>query len=138
MPCVPIFQFCLPKGITIFQLFFKRIFKCLNFSENLDLDICKISLRKKNLVNLKPLTLFSMEYVGLTKQLFGKCKMELGCKMGGLRLLPNFQKGGGGFTGSQFLEVGCWERGGDFFQVGCSFYIKDKLKSEIIIEKKSL
>ena len=81
-----------------------------------------------------------MEYVGLTKQLFGKCKMELGCKMGGgggVETPTKFSKRGG-FTGSQFLEVGCWERGGDFFQVGCSFYIKDKLKSEIIIEKKSL
>ena len=24
----------------------------------------------------------------------------------------------GGFTGSQFLEGGCWERGGDLFQGG--------------------
>ena len=26
-----------------------------------------------------------------------------------------------GLTGSQFLDGGCWERGGDFFQGGCSF-----------------
>ena len=33
---------------------------------------------------------------------------------GGLKLLPNFQ----------FLEGGCWERGGNFFQSrgGCNFY----------------
>ena len=37
---------------------------------------------------------------------------------GGLNLQPNFQKEGGGcLTGSQFLVGGCWERGGDFFQV---------------------
>ena len=41
-------------------------------------------------------------------------------------------------TGSQFLEGGCWERGGDFFQEGCSFYIKNKLKSQIFNDKKSL
>ena len=34
----------------------------------------------------------------------------------GLRLLPNFQKGG--LTGSEFLEGGCWKRGGDFFEQG--------------------
>ena len=43
---------------------------------------------------------------------------------------------GGGLTGPQFLEGGCWERGGDFFQGGCNFYIKDKLKSEIFNDKK--
>ena len=37
-----------------------------------------------------------------------------------------FKKRGGDLTGSQFLE------GRDFFQEGgCSFYIKNKLKSEI-------
>ena len=30
---------------------------------------------------------------------------------GGLSLQPNFQKGGG-LTGPQFLEGGCWERRG--------------------------
>ena len=44
--------------------------------KNLNFDICKISLRK-NLIDLKPLTLFSMEHVELTEQLFGWCKMEL-------------------------------------------------------------
>ena len=82
---MPIFQLCLQKGVPVFQLFFKRIFRFLNFSvklniwtvienlsretKNLNFDICEISLRK-NLVNLKPLTSFSIEHVGL-------CKMEL-------------------------------------------------------------
>ena len=47
-----------------------------------------------------------------------------------------YGRGGGGLTGPQFLEGGCWERGGDFFQGGCNFYIKDKLKSEIFNDKK--
>ena len=42
------------------------------------------------------------------------------------------------FTGSQFLRGGYWEKGGDFFQGGCSFYIKYKLKYEIFNNKKSL
>ena len=39
-------------------------------------------------------------------------------------------------TGYQFLEGGCWQVGDDFFQGHCSFYIKNKLKSEIFNEKK--
>ena len=42
----------------------------------------------------------------------------------------------GGLTGCQFLEGGCWEKAGYFFQGGCSFYIKNKLKSEIFNDKK--
>ena len=44
-----------------------------------------------------------------------------------LSLLPNFQKrdgGAGSLTGSSFLEEGCWERGGDFFQGGLQFFNK--------------
>ena len=91
---VPIFQLYLPKCVPVFQLFFKGIFQFLNFSvtlnicianfkyiwailenlsreiENLNFDICKISL-SKNLINLKPLTSFSMEHIGLTEQLLG-------------------------------------------------------------------
>ena len=39
-------------------------------TKNFNFDICKISLRK-NLINLKPVTPFSMEHIGLTEQLFG-------------------------------------------------------------------
>ena len=45
----------------------------------------------------------------------------------------------GGLAGSQFLEGGCLETGGDFFPGGsCSFYIKNILKREIFNYKKSL
>ena len=46
--------------------------------------------------------------------------------------------GGGGLGRISIFRGGCWERGGDFFQGGCSFYIKNKLKSEIFNSKKSL
>ena len=45
---------------------------------------------------------------------------------------------GGGLTGPQLIKWGCWERGGAFFMGGCSFYIKNKLKSDIFHDKKSL
>ena len=43
---------------------------------------------------------------------------------------------------SQFLERGCWRRWVTFFSQGgdgrcCSFYIKNKLKSEILNDKKN-
>ena len=47
------------------------------------------------------------------------------------------EKKEGGMTGSQFLQGSCWERGGGFFQSGCSFYIKINLKSEIFNNNKS-
>ena len=50
---------------------------------------------------------------------------------------PKKRGAGGVVTGSQFLERGCWEREGDF-QGGCSFYIKNKLKSEIFNDKNVL
>ena len=55
----------------------------------------------------------------------------------GLSLQPNFQKGGGGLTGPQFLEEGCWERGSGFFMGGggVQFSHKNKLKSEISNDK---
>ena len=56
---------------------------------------------------------------------------------GGIVCTPPFLLGGG-LTGPQLLEGGCWERGGDFFQGGCNFHIKNKLKSEIFNDKKSL
>ena len=58
---------------------------------------------------------------------------------GGVEHPTQFSKmGGGDLTGPQFLEEGCWERGGDFFQGGCNFYIKNELRSEIFDNKKSL
>ena len=45
---------------------------------------------------------------------------------------------GRGLKGSQSLKGDCWKRGGDFFQGGCSFYIKNKLKPEIFNDEKSL
>ena len=51
------------------------------------------------------------------------------------------KKGGGGLRGPQFLEGGCWERGGmTFFRGGgsCNFLTKNKIKSGIFYDKKSL
>ena len=56
---------------------------------------------------------------------------------GGVEPLIKFSKRRG-LTGPQRLEGGCWERGGDFFQVGLQFSHKNKLKSEIFNDKKSL
>ena len=53
---------------------------------------------------------------------------------GGWMSCQIFKKGV--LTGPQFLEGGCWEKGGNLFQEGCSFYIKNKLKSEIFNDKK--
>ena len=50
---------------------------------------------------------------------------------GGVELPAKFSKRGI-LTGPQLLE------GGDFFQGGCNFHIKNKLKSEIFNDKKSL
>ena len=44
----------------------------------------------------------------------------------------------GGLTGPQLSDQGFWERGGYIFQGGCNFQIKNKLKSEIFNDKKSL
>ena len=57
---------------------------------------------------------------------------------GRVSLRQNFQKEGG-LRGSHFLEGGCWERGGDFFQGRTFFnlYMKKNLKSEIFINKKA-
>ena len=60
--------------------------------------------------------------------------------VGGLSLLPDFQKRGGwGLTGSQFLEGVACKEGGDFFPGGeLQFLLKNKLKYEIFDDKKSL
>ena len=65
--------------------------------------------------------------------------ISAGC---GLSLLLNFQKGGAWqdlspqISGSQRVVAG--KDRGDVFQRGCSFYIKNKLKSEIFNDKKGL
>ena len=64
---------------------------------------------------------------------------------------PTFLQGGGGvepptkfskweaLTGPQLLEGGsCEKRWGDFFQGGCHCHIKNKLKSKIFNDKKTL
>ena len=59
---------------------------------------------------------------------------------GGLSLLLNFQKEGAWqdlspqISGSQRVVAG--KDRGDFFQGDCSFYTKNKLKSEVFNEKK--
>ena len=56
----------------------------------------------------------------------------------GVNLLPNFQKTWGSLTVSRFLEEGCSERGDQSFSGGCSFCIKNKLKSDIFNDKEGL
>ena len=46
------------------------------------------------------------------------------------------KKRGWGLGRTSIFRGGCWERGADLFQLGCSFYIKNKLKSEIFYYKK--
>ena len=61
--------------------------------------------------------------------------------LGGLNLLPNFQKGGAELDRVSTLTGGCWKREGNFFQGGGGASIlqknKNKLKSEKN-DKKSL
>ena len=62
----------------------------------------------------------------------------------GLIFLPNFQKGGAWqdqFSDLSISEGGCWETQGWLFSgeaAGYSFYIKNKLKSEIFNDKNGL
>ena len=46
----------------------------------------------------------------------------------------------GGLTGPQFLQGGCWERGGDFFQRGEMQFVEKKKQTKIwsISRKKGL
>ena len=60
-----------------------------------------------------------------------------GAREGRLSVQPNFEKEAG-LTGPQPLKGGCWERVACFFQGGCNCHIKNKLKSEIFNDKKSL
>ena len=49
----------------------------------------------------------------------------------------NFKKGRGSLTGPQLLEGVTGKEGGVLcFQEGCTFHIKNKLKSEIFSDKK--
>ena len=54
---------------------------------------------------------------------------------GGVNLRPDFQKGGE-LDRTSVFRGGWWERGCDFFQGGCNFLTKDKLKSGIFNDKK--
>ena len=59
----------------------------------------------------------------------------------GLNLLPNFQKvgeGGGGLTDLNFERRVTGKEGGNFFQGWMQYLQKNKLKSEIFNDKKSL
>ena len=50
-----------------------------------------------------------------------------------------FSKRGGGLDRTSTFRGGCWERGGDFFQGGgLQFSHKNKVKSEIFNDKKTL
>ena len=55
---------------------------------------------------------------------------------GGWTSYQIFKKGS--LIGPQLLEGGWWERSEWLFSGGCNFYIKDKVKSEIFNDKKSL
>ena len=46
--------------------------------------------------------------------------------------------GRGGLDRTSVFRGGCWERGGDFFQVGLQFLTKNKLQSGMFNDKKSL
>ena len=49
-----------------------------------------------------------------------------------------FSKREGGLDRTSILRGGCWERGDNFFQEGCNFYVKNQLKSEIFNDKKNV
>ena len=71
---------------------------------------------------------------------FSAGRMGGGGRGEGLNLLPNFQKTEGVGRISVF-RGDCLERGGSLFEGGggvCSFYIKNKLKSEIFKDKKGI
>ena len=57
--------------------------------------------------------------------------------LGGLNLLPNFHKGGA-WQDLNFETGVAGKEGRNFFQEGLQFYKKNKLKSAIFNDKKSL
>ena len=92
----------------------------------------------------KPLETYFYSGLGLLKIVTIVCIPPFCWRDGGwgLSLRPKFQKKGGGLTGSQFLEEVGGKEKGDFFQgaggraVGCSFFIKNKLKSQVFNDRK--
>ena len=91
---------------------------------------------------VRRLAVRSGEHIGIS---------PLTSKRHSVHLPPQCRKGGGGggepptkfskkggLTGPWLLEGVAGKEGGDFFQVGCNFHIKNKLKSEIFNEKKGL
>ena len=96
-------------------------------SEKMGAMLYFCSLLKRNSV-----TIFfheNLPYASLHPPPFSTC---------GVEPLTKFSKRGG-LDRISIFRGGCWEGGGDFFQRGgCSFYIKNKLKSEIFNDKKSL
>ena len=61
----------------------------------------------------------------------------LGWGRGGVEPPTKFSKTGG-LTGPPLLVGVTGKEGSDFFQGGCAFHIKNKLKSEIFDDKKRL
>ena len=49
----------------------------------------------------------------------------------------NFEKGRGSLTGPQLLQGVTGKEGDAFFQGGCTFHIKNELKSEIFNDQRS-
>ena len=57
---------------------------------------------------------------------------------GGVEPPTIYLKGQGGvLDGTSHFRGVCWERGDDIFRSGCNFYLKNKLKSEILNDKKN-
>ena len=57
---------------------------------------------------------------------------------GGLNFQPNFQMGGGGLYRTSTFRGALLGKGGEFFQGVIQFSERNKLKSEIFNDKKSL
>ena len=67
--------------------------------------------------------------------LFGH-KVHPSLSAGGFNLLPNFEKGGV-WQDLKFESEVAGKKGAIFFRLGCNFYRKNKLKSEIFNDKES-
>ena len=127
--------FCCSRGCRMHYMKCDAVCKLLVFKELIFLEIrYKCSIRKFQ----KKITLMWSILSCGTYQETNLCLLttrgqkegfhtvRLGCShcvhpsflLGGVNLQPNFQKGGGGLTGPQLLERGCWERGGWLFSKG--------------------